>query len=107
MIQQIIDSFEKECEKSPDNMMLRMICDNVTEKLETASEDVLKNIIDKKLTIKGAIDKMRETASKRKCGNYAVLSDKEGLEIVYKYFGISRNDAAPKKPKTVSLFDII
>lgn len=107
MIQQLIDNFEKECEKNPDDTVVRIICEHVMEKLQGANEDVLKNIIDKKLNIAGAIVAMRETASKRKTGSYAVLSDEEGFEIVDKYFGITGIPAAEKEQKTVSLFDMI
>lgn len=108
MIQQIIDNFEKECEKNPDDMTVRVICDHVVDKLQGASEETLKSIIDKSLTIKGAISEMRDMAQKRRTGNYAVLNEAEGFKIVDKYFGIDGSAVNTEKPqKTVSLFDMI
>lgn len=108
MIQQIIDNFEKECEKNPDDMTVRVICDHVVDKLQGASEETLKNIINKPLTIEGAIGAMRDVAQKCKTGNYAVLTESEGFKIIDKYFGIDKSAAQIEKPqKTVSLFDMI
>lgn len=102
MKHEVIDVFEKECEENPDNMTLRMICNHVVEKLQHASEDVLKNILNKKLTLNGAIGEMRKVAEKRKSGSCAVLSDEEGFKIIDEYFGISGAAA-----KTVSLADLM
>ena len=111
MIQQIIDNFEKECEKNPDDMTVRVICDHVVDNLQGASEESLKNIINKPLTIKGAIDAMRDVTRKRKTGDYAVLNEAEGFKIVDEYFGIDGHVAqiekTEKPQKTVSLFDMI
>lgn len=106
MLQKIIDNFEKECEKNPDDMMKRIICNHVAEKLRNASEKVLKNISDGELTLSGAIDKMRDEARKQKTGNCAVLSDEQGFAIVDEYFGIDA-DSQLSEQKPVSLFDMI
>lgn len=103
MLQNIINNFEKECEINPDDMMVRIVCNHVTEKLSKQPEEVLKNIIDSKLTIKGAIETIRKEAEKKRTGNYAVLSDAEGFKIADKYFGIL--DREPQEVK--SLFDLI
>lgn len=108
MLQQIINDFEKECEKNPDDMTLRIICNHVTEKLQYANENVLKNIINNELTLNRAVKTMSDEARKRTSGNYAVLSDTEGFKIVDGYFGIENSGSSEDKPsKTVSLFDMI
>ena len=108
MLQEIIDKFEKECEKNPDDMMKRVICNHVVEKLQEAPEKHLKNIIDSKLSISGAIGRMRDEARKQETGGYAVLSDEQGFAIIDKYFGLGTTaDTQSPKQKTVSLFDMI
>lgn len=105
MVQKIIDILEKECEKNPDNMTNRVICNHVVELLEGQPEDVLKSIIDKNLSIDGAIAEMRKAAEKVKTGNCGVLTDSEGFAIVDKYFGLDKSAVEPQK--TLSLFDMI
>ena len=105
MIHKVIDKFEKECEKNPDDMTVRVICDHIVERLQSATEETLKNILDNNLSIEAAIERMRDVASKKKTGNYAVLSDKEGFAIVDNYFGIDTTPLANQK--TVSLFDLV
>lgn len=106
----IIDALEKECEKNTNDMTARVVCNYVVERLDEAPEDVLKNILDKKLTIKGAVEEMRKAAKKVAVGNCGVLTDEEGFSIVSKYFGLGKvKSVEPKleERKTVSLFDIM
>ncbi len=106
MREKIIDAFEKECEKNVNDMTARTICDYIVERLDGQSEKVLKKIVEDKLTIKGAIGKMKEAAKKVAVGNCGVLTDEEGFEIVSKYFGLKKTEE--KKPsKVVSVFDLM
>ena len=111
MLQQIIDNFEKECEKNPDDMMKRVVCNHTVEKLKSAPEEVLKNIVDSKRSLSGAIQRMKSEAEKHKTGGYAVLSDEQGFAITDEYFGIAGEalQQPEQKPeqKPVSLFDMI
>ena len=105
---EIIEKLEKECEKNTDDMTMRVICNYVVERLENAKEDVLKNILEKKLSLAGAVDKMKEAAKKVAVGGCGVLTDEEGFEIVSKYFGLGLQKEVDKpEKKTVSLFDIM
>lgn len=109
MLQEIINNFENECEKNPNDMMKRIICNRMVEKLQTASDEILKNIIDSKLTISGSIERMKKEASKNKTGGYAVLTDEQGYKIIDEYFGLNTSSDTKVKEaqKTVSLFDVI
>lgn len=108
MKQKIINCLEADCEKNTNDMMKRTVCNYVVERLDGLSEDELKRIVDKKLTLSGAIEKMREAAKKIAVGGCGVLTDEEGFEIVAKYFGIKKEASEPKEDKkTVSLFDLI
>lgn len=106
----IIDALEKECEKNIDDMTVRVICNYVVERLDGATEDVLKNILEKKLTIKGAVEEMKKAAKKVAVGGCGVLADSEGFDIVSKYFRLGKikaTEAKQEERKTVSLFDIM
>ena len=106
----IIDALEKECEKNTNDMTARVVCNYVVERLDDVSEEVLKNILDKKLTINGAVEEMRKAAKKVAVCNCGVLTDEEGFGIVSKYFGLGKAETTEPKQgerKTVSLFDIM
>ncbi len=108
MYQKIIDRFEKECEKDPKDYMMRIICDHTVDKLKGAPEETMKNILEQKLTLAGAIEKMKSEAAEHKNGNYAVLTDEEGFEIVDQYFGIAEvKHNTEEDGQAVSIFDLI
>lgn len=46
-------------------------------------------ILDDKKTIAGSLNEMMKVAKGKKQGNFAVLTDAEGYEIVGKYFGFT------------------
>ena len=107
---ELIEKFDTECEKSPNNTVLRDICEHMIDFLH--KHDGAAKKIDSKKTLSGAIDEMRKEAQKRAYKNCGVLTDAEGFEIVHKYFGVDAIDDAepetekPQKPvrKVVSLF---
>lgn len=107
---ELIEKFDSECEKSPLNYTLRVICEHMIDYLHKHEGEADK--IDSKKTLAGAVDAMRNEARKRASGNCGVLTDAEGFEIVHKYFGVDAIDDAepetekPQKPvrKVVSLF---
>lgn len=108
MLQKITDRLEKECEENINDRMKRVICNHVLEKLSDVPEDVLEKIAENdKLTLAGAIEKMRNAAQKNSVKGCSVLSDEEGYAIVDGYFGIDCESAAEKTNKAVSLFDLI
>ena len=53
-------------------------------------------ILAKGKSIQGSMNAMVAEASKRKQGNVAVLDDRTAFEIVLKYFGIEKAEAAPE-----------
>lgn len=111
MLQQVIDTLEKESEKNINDMTVRRICNHVIEKAERGciGEDDINNIISKTKTIAGAITKMREAANKVAVNNCGVLTDEEGFDIVNKYFAVSEQKMkqAKKKQDVKSIFDLM
>ena len=107
---ELIEKFDSECDKSPNNTMLRVICEHMIDLLHKHEDAADK--IDSKKTLAGAVDAMQKEARKRASGNCGILTDAEGYEIVHKYFGVDVIDDTkpetekPQKPvrKVVSLF---
>ncbi len=107
---ELIEKFDSECDKSPKNTMLRVICEHMIDLLHKHEDAAEK--IDSKKTLAGAVEAMRREARKRAFDNCGVLTDAEVFEIVHKYFGVDAIDDAepepekPQKParKVVSLF---
>lgn len=52
-------------------------------------------VMDGDKTILKSLEAMRAEASKKKVGNFAILTPEEGIEIVLKYFGITSSAVAP------------
>lgn len=87
---ELIEKFDSECEKSPSNTILRIICEHMIDFLHE-HDDAAENI-DSNKTLAGALDAMKKEARKRASGNCGVLTDAEGFEIVHKYFGVDGID---------------
>lgn len=105
----VINRMEDECEKNKTNQMMRVICNHVNEKLNNQPDNVLDEILNKKLTISAAIGKMKEEAQKNAVGGCGMLTDEEGFKIIDSYFGLngSNSQSNAETKKTVSLFDLI
>ena len=83
---ELIEKFDSECEQSPKNSILRVICEHMIDFLHEHDDAAEK--IDSGKTLAGAVDAMRKEARKRSSGNCGVLTDAEGFEIVHNYFGV-------------------
>lgn len=83
---ELITKLDAECDKSPKDKMLRIICEHMIELLHQYPEAA--EHIDDKKTLSGAVNKMKEAARKRAVNGCGVLTDTEGFEIVHEYFGI-------------------
>lgn len=61
------------------------------------NEGVAEKILAADKTIMGSLKVMGTEAKKKKVGNCAVLTDKEGFEIVLKYYGITPGATTKEK----------
>lgn len=115
---ELITKFDTECDKSPNNRVLRVICEHMIDFLHNHPQAAER--IDEKKTLSGAIEEMKKEARKRAVNGCGVLTDEEGFEIIHKYFGIeaieeqrqektaSEATETGRKPKRkpVSLFEM-
>ncbi|MEG0153005.1 MAG: hypothetical protein RR744_07485, partial [Cellulosilyticaceae bacterium] len=54
------------------------------------NKDAAEKIANSDKTIMGSLDAMRDVAAKNKTGNYAVLTDDEGFNVVCGYYGFKK-----------------
>lgn len=104
LIQKITDNLERECEKNTSDMTCRVVCNHVAELLPFQPQAVLTKIAEGKLSIAGAVKRMRDEAKKTAVGGCGVLTDAEGFGIIDKYFGLKPEE---QKAETASIFDLI
>lgn len=83
---ELITKFDAECDKSPNNGMLRVICEHMIDFLHNHPQAAER--MDGKKTLSGAIEAMKKEVKKRAVDGCGVLTDEEGLEIIHKYFGV-------------------
>lgn len=112
MINEAIDKIKKEMGGSKNNPYVQVVGNFVLAHLDQHPEDAEKVLVKDKTIVK-SLDEMRTAASKKKVGNVAVLTDKEGFEIVLGYFGIKRgsvisvsSEMAPVKVHQNEDFDV-
>ena len=115
MYQQAVLKLQSEIEQSKNNPYVQVVGSFLLGHLESNHQDAEKIMtVDK--TITKSLDEMQKAAAKKKVGNYAVLTDQEGLGIVLKYFGIDSAvnipvpAAVPQKSKVdfdISLDDLL
>lgn len=86
MIKKAIEKINAEMQKER-NAYVEVIADFLLKQLEVIP-GAAEKILDKDKSIMKSLNEMRKAAEKKKIGNYAVLTDQEGFEIVLKYFGI-------------------
>lgn len=87
MLNDAIDKIRDEmATKSKDNYV-QYVGDYLTDYLKTHPGEAEKILTEGK-TIAGSLSVMKEEARKNQSSGCGVLSDKEGFEIVLKYFGI-------------------
>ncbi len=82
-----IQKINAEIEKEKSNPYVKMIGQFLIGYIEQNPESAEK-FADKDKTVLKSLDAMRKAAEKKKSGNYAILTDQEGFEIVLEYFGV-------------------
>lgn len=86
MVTEAISKIKEEM-KNGNSPYITVIGEFLLKHLEFNPIDASK-ILNKDKSISKSVDAMKDVASKRKVGNYAVLTDSEGFEIVLRYFEI-------------------
>lgn len=86
MKEKAVEKINAEMQKEK-NAYVEVIGDFLLKQLEVIP-GAAEKILDKDKSIMKSLNEMRKAAEKKKVGNYAVLTDQEGFEIVLKYFGI-------------------
>jgi hypothetical protein len=94
-----IEKIQSEMTKNNTNSYIQVVGGFLLQHLSENPQDAEKiNAADK--TIGKSLNEMEKAARKKKVGNYAVLTDQEGFEVVLKYFGIE-GQPAPMPSATV------
>lgn len=97
MIDKVRDKFNAEQGKTG-NDITRIIWDRLQRNLHKLSDEELNGLLDKKITLAGAVDKMIAEAKQHKVGTCAVLSDAHGFRICDEYMGITSDLDMPSAP---------
>lgn len=113
MAEKAISKLKDEMDKNLNNPYIQVVGGYLLQQLES-TPDIAEKIMATDKTIGKSLDEMRKVADGKKVGNCAVLTDREGFEVVLKYFGIEASTApvdtagtAPvATPKTESDFDV-
>ncbi len=102
MNEKAIEKITKEMNNSPSNAYVQYIGGALIKHLRQSLNDIGK-IMNEEKTIAKSLQAMRKEAEKHRIGNCAMLTPEQGLEIVYKYFGIgtkvSPQSTQPTAPK--------
>lgn len=90
MVNSAIEKIRQEIKANPKDKYINgigeyliSICNN---------DDIAGKIMASEKTIKGSLEHMKNEAKKIKVGNMAMFTPEEGLEIIFKYFGIKLID---------------
>lgn len=98
MITEAIKKIKEEMQKE-NNPFVQVIGEFLIKQIEANPGAAVKIVNSDKSIIK-SLDEMQKEARKKKVGNYAVLTDQEGFDIVLKYFGIKINSEPVKVENT-------
>lgn len=112
MIAKAIEKIKAEIGSNKNNTYVQVIGGFLLDYLDQ-NPQAAEKIMGKEKTIAKSLEEMRNTASKKKTGNFAMLSDQEAFGIVLKYYGIEGNpgayvppgSSAPVQPKPVKDVD--
>lgn len=106
MFETVKEDINKEAEGK--NAAIRVIADALISRAEKSHEicEIIHDALTAGKTLQGAYKEMESVARKKAVGGCAVLTDEEGLKIVYDYFGI-REDQKEAGGKVVSIFDLM
>lgn len=113
MLEKAILKIKTEMEQNNNNSYIQIVGEFLLRYLES-DPSAAEKILTEEKTIAKSLDEMRKAAEKKKVGNCAVLTDQEGFEIVFKYFGIEagaakvevKNHAATRPVKKNIDFDV-
>lgn len=95
-MEEAIKKINDEMQKDPNNTYMEIIGHYLIDRA-TAEPMVAAAINEPKKTLKDAMDKVMESAKKKKQGNVAVLTPDQVFEVIDDYFGLVRNAAAMYK----------
>lgn len=102
MLNEAIKKIKDEMDKN-NNPYVKVVGEFLLQHLEI-NPGAAEKILDKEKSIIKSLDEMKKAAEKKKVGNCAVLTDKEGFEIVLKYFGIKEKvTVLPTDPSCVKV----
>lgn len=115
-VENAVSKIRTEMDQNKNNSYVQVVGNYLLAHLDKYPQDAGKIAADGK-TVAKSLDAMRQEASKKKSGNFAVLAPQEGFDIVMKYFGIAKSDrlvmtprrpaAAPVKPAAKDIdFDV-
>jgi hypothetical protein len=112
MIAKAIEKIKAEIDSNKTNTYVQIIGGFLLDYLDK-NPQAAEKIMDKEKTITKSLEDMRNAASKKKTGNFAMLSDREAFGIVLKYYGIDGapgvyvppGSPAPVQPKPVKEID--
>jgi hypothetical protein len=88
MLNKAIEKVKAEMETNKSNPYIQVVGEFLIQHI-SVSPSGAEGIIQEGKTIGKSLDEMKKVAEKKKVGNCAVLTDKEGFDIVLKYFGVN------------------
>lgn len=88
------------------NPAIIYIEENLRKKI--TSDEVAEKILQEGKTLAGALEEIEKEARKRAVGNVGLIPPGEGLEIVYKYFGIDDiEEQTEERKEPVNILDFL
>lgn len=97
MLNQAIDKIKTEKAQNAGDPYVQVIGDLLLRQLEVNPGAAAQIMVEGK-TIAKSIDEMANVAKKKAKGNRAMLTDREGFEVVLKYFEIKGDPVMPAAP---------
>ncbi len=94
-MEKAIAAINAEMQKEPSNQYLEIIGQYM---IDRCSEQTVADSVNKRKTLKGAMDAIR-AAAKKKGGQCVVMRDEEILDAVDTYFGIGKDESARRSCK--------
>ncbi len=90
MLNEAISKLRSEMDQNNNNPYIQVIGQFL---LQFVNEhpDSAEKILTEGKTIGNSLSEMRKAAEKKKVGNFAVLTEQEGFDVVLKYFGIENS----------------
>lgn len=85
-MEKAIEKLQKEMEANAQNPYVQLIGNYLIAHLESKPEHA-ENLMDESKTILKSLDAMQRYAGTKRVGNYAIVSDEEGFQVVLQYFG--------------------